>query len=167
MMCESRLARGSGDYEIRVSASSREIRLRAGITAAPDAGAHVPDHRADAACYYDLSRGIDVPTARLPRCSSRNPRARAQKGEKHTMNVTLSEVQHTLLVGFWSPSAERLPSKRRYQRNRRRHCRPHSLHHTAQADEFGVRFFAAPNRSIVHFFNHAFIRGLKALFSKE
>ncbi len=87
-----------GAYELRLSASSRDIRLSAGIFAAPDADAHIPDHRADAPCYYDLTRGIEVPDAAFTAVLGRPipPRER-QKGEPHTLNVTLSEVKHTLL----------------------------------------------------------------------
>lgn len=87
-----------GAYELRLSASSRDIRLSASIFASPDADAHIPDHRADAPCYYDLSHGIDVPDSAFAAVLGRPipPRER-QKGEAHTLNVTLSEVRRTPL----------------------------------------------------------------------
>lgn len=158
-----------GDYEIRVSASSREICLRAGITAAPDADAHVPDHRADAACYYDLSRGIDVPDSAFAAVLGREiPARERQKGEKHTMNVTLSEVQHTLLgrllVSIGRKVAEQATGTNEIDGG----IVDHILYTTplrlmsSESD-----FSPLQIEGIVHFFNHAFIRGLKALFSKE
>ena len=87
-----------GAYEIRLSASSRDIRLKGSITAEADADATVPDFRASAPCYYDLSRGIDVPDGAFAAVLGREiPVREPQKGEKHTLNVTLSEVKHTLL----------------------------------------------------------------------
>ena len=158
-----------GAYEIRVSASSREIRLRAGITAAPDADAHVPDHRADAVCYYDLSRGIDVPDSAFAAVLGREiPARERQKGEKHTMNVTLSEVQHTLLgrllVSIGRKVAEQATGTNEIDGG----IVDHILYTTplrlmsSESD-----FSPLQIEGIVHFFNHAFIRGLKALFSKE
>ncbi len=87
-----------GDYEIRLSSSSRDIRLSATISAAPDADAQIPDHRADAPCYYDLSHGISVPDSAFEAVLGRPiPPHERQQDEPHTLNVTLSEVQNTLL----------------------------------------------------------------------
>ena len=87
-----------GAYEVRLAASSRDIRLRAQISAAPDADAHVPDLREQAPCYYDLSRGIDVPDSAFAAVLDHEiPSRERQKGDLYTMNTTLSEVQHTLL----------------------------------------------------------------------
>ena len=87
-----------GEYEIRLSASSRDIRLSGMIQARADSDATVPDYRAVAPCYYDLSSGIDVPDSAFAAVLGHPipPRER-QKGEAHTLNVTLSEVKSTLL----------------------------------------------------------------------
>ena len=87
-----------GSYEIRLGASSRDIRLSATIEAALDVGLHLPDHRADAPCYYDLSNGISVPDDAFAAVLGRPipPRER-QKGEPHTLNTTLEEAQDS----FW------------------------------------------------------------------
>ncbi|MEA4869779.1 MAG: glycoside hydrolase family 3 C-terminal domain-containing protein [Christensenella sp.] len=87
-----------GAYEIRLSASSRDVRLSAMIQAVPDADATAPDFHSSAPCYYDLSHGVNVPDRAFTSVLGRPipPRER-QKGEPHTLNVTLSEVRHTLL----------------------------------------------------------------------
>ncbi len=87
-----------GSYEIRLGASSRDIRLSATIEAALDVGLHLPDHRVDAPCYYDLSNGISVPDDAFAAVLGRPipPRER-QKGEPHTLNTTLEEAQDS----FW------------------------------------------------------------------
>ncbi|MEZ4508401.1 MAG: hypothetical protein R2912_06505 [Eubacteriales bacterium] len=79
-----------GAYELRLSASSRDLRLTAQIEAEPDADAHAPDHRTDAPCYYDLSGGIDVPDDAFTAVLGRPipPRER-QEGEGTTLNATL------------------------------------------------------------------------------
>ncbi len=158
-----------GAYEIRVSASSREIRLRAGITAAPDADAHVPDHRADAACYYDLSSGIDVPDGAFAAVLGREiPARERQKGEKHTMNVTLSEVKNTLLGRLLVSIGRKIAQQATGTNEIDGGIVDHVLYTTplrlmsSESD-----FSPLQIEGIVHFFNHEFIRGLKALFSKE
>ena len=87
-----------GSYEIRLGASSRDIRLSAAIEAALDVGLHLPDHRVDAPCYYDLSNGISVPDDAFAAVLGRPipPRER-QEGEPHTLNTTLEEAQDS----FW------------------------------------------------------------------
>lgn len=83
-----------GSYELRVGASSRDIRLSASVEAEADDDLHLPDHRADAPCYYDLSGGIAVPDDAFAAVLGRPipPRER-QAGEAHTLNATLEETQ--------------------------------------------------------------------------
>ena len=87
-----------GDYEIRISASSRDIRLKTTIQAEPDADLHLADHRADAPCFYNLSEGIVVSDEAFTAVLGRPipPRER-QKGEAHTLNATLEEAQDSLV----------------------------------------------------------------------
>ena len=83
-----------GCYEVRLGASSRDIRLSATVDVAKDVDLHLPDHRVDAPCYYDLTRGIEVPDEAFAAVLGRPipPRER-QKGEPHTLNATLEEAQ--------------------------------------------------------------------------
>lgn len=86
-----------GSYEIRISASSRDTRLRAKIEATPDADRHRSDLRASAPCYYDLSNGIVVSDEAFAALLGRPipPRER-QQGEPHTLNATLEEAQDSI-----------------------------------------------------------------------
>ena len=87
-----------GCYEIRLGASSRDIRLSASIDVAKDLDIHLPDHRADASCYYDLKSGIVVPDEAFAAVLGRSipPRER-QAGEPHTLNTTLEEAQDSFV----------------------------------------------------------------------
>ncbi|MCE5188121.1 MAG: glycoside hydrolase family 3 C-terminal domain-containing protein [Eubacteriales bacterium] len=86
-----------GSYEIRLSASCRDIRLKTVIEAEADEDRHRPDLRASAPCYYDLSNGMHVPDDSFAAVLGRPipPRER-QKGEPHTLNATLEETQDSL-----------------------------------------------------------------------
>ncbi len=82
-----------GAYEIRVAASSRDVRLRAVVHASPDPDQRVPDHRADAPCYYDLSDGIRVSDEAFVALLGRPlPAREPQPGEAFTRNSTLPEI---------------------------------------------------------------------------
>ena len=86
-----------GSYEIRLGASSRDIRLSGVVQAPADDDLHLPDHRADAPCYYDLSNGIVVSDEAFAAVFGRPipPRER-QLNEPHTLNATLAEAQDSL-----------------------------------------------------------------------
>jgi len=83
-----------GCYDVRLGASSRDIRLSSPIDVVKDLDLHLPDHRADASCYYDLTHGIVVSDEAFAAVLGRPvpPRER-QKGEPHTLNATLEEAQ--------------------------------------------------------------------------
>ena len=157
-----------GAYELRLSASSRDKRLTAQIEAAPDADTHAPDHRTDAPCYYDLAGGIDVPDDAFTAVLGRPipPRER-QKGEKHTLNVTLSEVKNTLLGRLLVFVGRKVAT------------------HVAESGEVGIDIvehvlYTTPLRlmsaesditprqieGIVMLLNHKLFRGLRALLGK-
>ncbi len=158
-----------GAYEIRVSASSRDVRLRAVISASPDAGATVPDHRADAPCYYDLSRGIDVPDSAFAAVLGREiPAHERQKGEKHTLNVTLSEVKDTLLGRLLVTIGKKVATQATQTNEIDLAIIDHILYTTP------LRLMSSESdmtprqiEGIVHLLNHEFFSGVKALFSKE
>ncbi len=88
-----------GTYEIRVSSSSRNVRLRETITAEPDSDQRVPDFRESAPCYYDLSDGINVPDeAFVTLLGFPLPKRAREPGDPFTQNSTLREAQHTLIA---------------------------------------------------------------------
>ncbi|HRX57228.1 MAG TPA: glycoside hydrolase family 3 C-terminal domain-containing protein [Eubacteriales bacterium] len=87
-----------GEYEIRISASSRDIRLRASVRAQADGGQTIPDFRKSAPCYYDLSNGVIVPDDAFSALLGRPiPQRSMKKGDPFTRNSTLAEAKHTLL----------------------------------------------------------------------
>jgi beta-glucosidase len=157
-----------GTYEIRISASSRDTRLNVTIEAEPDADAHVPDYRASAPCYYDLSRGIDVPDSAFAAVLGRDiPARERQKGEKHTLNVTLSEVKHTLLGRILTFVGRKVAESALSTDEVDHNVIDHVLYTTPlrlMSSESDI----SPRQieGIVHLFNHEFFKGIKAFFRK-
>lgn len=90
----------AGEYELRVSASSRDARLRAFVRVeAENAESPAPDFRASAPCYYDLSNGIgNVPDASFEAVYGGRPPARERApGEAFTQNSTLVDIREKAL----------------------------------------------------------------------
>jgi beta-glucosidase len=158
-----------GTYEIRISASSRDTRLSYSITAEADADAQAPDHRADAACYYDLSSGIDVPDSAFAAVLGREiPARERQKGEKHTLNVTLSEVKHTLLGWLLAFVGRKVAEGAMETNEVNLSVIDHILYSTP------LRLMSSESditprqiEGIVHLLNHEPIKGIRALLGKE
>lgn len=90
-----------GAYEIRISASSRDIRLKASVQAEADADQVLPDYRKTAPCYYDLANGINVPDEAFAALLGRPiPQRERAEGDPFTPNSTLREAEHTPLGGL-------------------------------------------------------------------
>lgn len=87
----------SGEYEIRIGASSRDIRHTATVHVDSTSEAQVPDYRASASCYYDLSSGIaNVPDAAFREVLGHEPPPREREpGTPHTPNSTFSDITDT------------------------------------------------------------------------
>jgi len=157
-----------GTYEIRLSASCQDTRLRATIEAEPDEDSHVPDFRATAPCYYDLSNGIDVPDSAFAAVLGREiPARERQKGEKHTLNVTLSEVKHTLLGKILTFVGRKVAESALSTDEVDHNVIDHVLYTTPlrlMSSESDI----SPRQieGIVHLFNHEPLKGIKALFQK-
>ncbi len=106
--------RVEGDaYEVRVSASSRDVRLKASVQAEADANQVLPDYRVAAPCYYDLSSGINVPDDVFAALLGHSiPQRERAEGDPFTPNSTLREAEHTplggLLVLFGRQAAKRM-----------------------------------------------------------
>ena len=158
-----------GEYEIRLSASSRDIRLSAMIRTQADADITVPDHRADAPCYYDLSHGINVTDDAFAAVLGRPipPRER-QKGEAHTLNVTLSEVKNTLLgrlfVGIGRKVAENATATGEVDHNIIDH-----ILYTTPLRLMSSESDISPRQveGIVMLLNHKIFKGIRALLEKQ
>ena len=158
-----------GTYEVRLSASSRDIRLSAVISAAADLDATAPDFRDAAPCYYDLSGGIRVPDSAFAAVLGRPipPRER-QKGEPHTLNVTLSEVQHTLLGRLFVSIGRKVAESAASTDEVSAGIVDHILYTTplrlmSMESDFSPRQI----EGIVHLLNHKPIQGLRALLDKK
>ena len=86
----------SGEYEVRVGASSRDVRLKGTGSRAEHVAAPLPDLRKTAPCYYDLSRGIRVSDKPSSACSvAPSRRASREQGSPHSIQSTLAEIQDT------------------------------------------------------------------------
>ena len=158
-----------GAYEVRLAASSRDIRLRARIEAAPDADAHVPDHRETAPCYYDLSNGIDVPDSAFAAVLGHAiPARERQRGEKHTLNVTLSEVKHTLLGGLLAWIGRKVASSA-MATDEIDHSVIDRILYTTPLRLMSSESDISPRQieGIVHLLNHEPIKGFQALLGKD
>ncbi|HNT23824.1 MAG TPA: glycoside hydrolase family 3 C-terminal domain-containing protein [Anaerolineales bacterium] len=83
-----------GEYEVRASASSRDLRLSARVRVVSSVHAHLPDLRATAPCYYDLSGGMQVSDDEFKALLGRPiPARERQKGAPHTINSSLTDIQ--------------------------------------------------------------------------
>ena len=157
-----------GSYEIRLSASSRDLRLASSISAEADADAHVPDFRESAPCYYDLSRGIDVPDSAFAAVLGREipPRER-QKGEKHTLNVTLSEVKDTLLGRLLTNIGRKVVVKAT-STDEISFIDVDQVLYTSPLRQMSMESDLSPGQieGIVHLFNHKPVKGILALLKK-
>ena len=86
------------DYEVRISASSQDVRLSDFVHVDSTVRATLPDLRKTGASYYDLAGGIKVSDAEFTSLLGRPipPRER-QKGAPHTLNSTMADIQDKLL----------------------------------------------------------------------
>lgn len=84
----------SGDYEVRIGASSRDIRLSALVHVDSTRQAKLPDLRKISPAYYDLAKGLKVPDEQFTALlGSPLPARQRQKGSPHTVNSTLTDIQ--------------------------------------------------------------------------
>jgi beta-glucosidase len=84
----------TGRYELRLASSSRDIRLNGAVQVESSAVVPHPDLRSVAPAYYDLSKGIQVPDEQFAALLGRPiPRRARAKGEPHSLNSTIGDVQ--------------------------------------------------------------------------
>lgn len=84
----------SGEYEIRVGASSQDIHLTGSVNVQSTVDAPLPDLHAELPCYYDLSNGIRVSDVEFTGLVGRPLPARDRiKGTPHTISSTFADIQ--------------------------------------------------------------------------
>ena len=85
----------SGEYELRIGASSRDIRGRVVVNVKSTVDAKVPDYRETAPVYYDLSGGISsVPDEQFTAILGRPlPKREKSKDEPFDENATFGDIQ--------------------------------------------------------------------------
>jgi beta-glucosidase len=87
-----------GEYEIRIGASSRDVRLSANLQVTGDADQKLPDLRSAAPAYYDLSSGIHSNDQEFQMLLGRSiPARERKKGTQHTINSTFYDIQDNWL----------------------------------------------------------------------
>lgn len=103
-----------GDYEIRLSASSRDIRLTGTIPAKANRAfdTPVPDYHDSALCYYELSNGIDVPDEAFAALyGAPLPPLDRLPGTPHTPNSTFADIQDRPFGRFLARIGRRIAVK--------------------------------------------------------
>jgi len=88
----------SGEYEVRVSASSRDTRLIETVNVESSISIPLPDLHEKLPCYYDLSNGINVSDAEFVTLLG-NPLPKREKDPKEpfTINTRMADTQSKLL----------------------------------------------------------------------
>ena len=84
----------NGEYEIRVGASSRDIRLKSTLEIEGNQSNLLPDMHSLTPGYFNLENGINIPDAEFVTLLGRPipPRTRT-KGIPHSVNSTISDIQ--------------------------------------------------------------------------
>ena len=84
----------SGAYEVRIGASSRDIRLSGSLHVDSTLEAIVPDLRKITPAYYDLANGLKVSDEEFTALLGRPiPPRQRQKGSAYTLDSTLTDIQ--------------------------------------------------------------------------
>lgn len=88
----------SGPYLLRLSASSRDVRLEGRVEVESTVQASLPALQKVTPGYYDLSKGIQVSDAEFTALLGRPiPQRERRKGEPHTVSSTLGDIQDKFL----------------------------------------------------------------------
>lgn len=87
----------TSSYEIRIGASSRDIRQSARVRVTSTVDAAIPNYRETAPCYYDLTQGIaQVPDDAFTALLGHTPPQRDRTpGTPHTPNSTFIDITDT------------------------------------------------------------------------
>jgi beta-glucosidase len=88
----------SADYEVRISASSGDVRLTGLVHVDGTVNAPLPDLGKITHCYYDLSNGMKVSDEEFTALLDRPiPPRKREKGSPHTLNSTLGDIEDKFL----------------------------------------------------------------------
>jgi len=88
----------SGDHEVRIGASSRDIRLKGAVHIESTIRATLPNLRQVTPGYYDLSNGIKIPEDEFEKILGRPiPQRERKKGDAHTANSTMTDIKDNLV----------------------------------------------------------------------
>ncbi len=84
----------SGDYQIRIAASSQDIRLTTELHVESTDTLSLPDYRQKLPNYYDLSKGIQISDREFEILLGRPiPPSERPEGMPHTINSTMTDIQ--------------------------------------------------------------------------
>ncbi len=84
----------SSKYEVRLGASSQDIRLSRQVNVTSTQAAVLPDMREKAPAYYHLSRVNSIPDDQFEAMLRRSiPARKRMKGMTHTLNSTITDIQ--------------------------------------------------------------------------
>ncbi len=83
-----------GDYEIRVGASSQDIRLQANLRFESSRTIPLPEYRKISPTYFDITNGVQPSDQEFQALLGRPlPERERRPGSRHTLNSTLTDIQ--------------------------------------------------------------------------
>lgn len=88
----------SGEYQIEIGSSSRDLRLSAPVAIHSEQTGEIPDYQASAPVYYAPENGFDVPEEQF-RALYAKPIEPWRPARPYTRNSTLSELQDSPIGG--------------------------------------------------------------------
>jgi len=99
----------SGEYEVRVGASSRDIRGKVTINIKSTVEAEIPNYRKTAPIYYDIKNGLDkVPGDQFVAVLGRLlPKRERTKGQLFDDNATFADIQEKWIGRYVSKKIKR------------------------------------------------------------
>jgi len=103
----------TGDYELRIGASSRDIRHILPVKIRATVNAQVPDFRESAPCYYDLKAGIaNVPDNEFEAILGKPPPKRDRsRADPFDENSTFGEIRANLFGRFFAKTVWKQATK--------------------------------------------------------
>jgi len=104
----------SGEYELRIGASSRDVRRKATIKVKSTAEAAAPDYRKTAPVYYNIKNGINnIPDEQFAAILGRPLPVRERgKNEKFDDNSTFSDIQVKWVGRFFAKKVKQAAMER-------------------------------------------------------
>lgn len=161
----------SGAYEIRIAASSRDIRLSESLMVTAVQPVAAPDYRKTAPCYYDIAANIhEIPDEAFAALYGEPlPAREMQPDQAHTVNSTMREIRNRwlgrLLAGVTAKQAKDLFGK---DTNMRLMVEAMLIDAPLRMLLMSGMAAITPRRleGLVDLLNHRVIRGLRKLIRK-